>query len=155
LLTDPLIAKSSANSRESTQPQDFLSYRKRIAERLPDIERVDILIDEYKKLMRQVKLSNKTSIALQKWLSDKVVFLGSKFYDHERIFERLPHLSKNNEFLAAYKRFVTNISYAPPALHQDSIPRINKNITILFTGCYGGGHKAPALALGKHFEAKG
>lgn len=123
-----------------------------MATKVPDIERVDRIIEAYQKLLKQVTLSVSTQKSIISWLYKNNIFLGSAYYNHDLLYEELPKLKKNANFRKAYKKFVANIMVSPESSKSSGI---QKNIAILFTGCYGGGHKTAAMAIGQHFEKMG
>lgn len=134
---------------------DMPLLRAEMAKKLNDIERVDLLLHEYKKLAHQAEFSDKTRILFKKWLLDKSYFLGSSYYDHDLIYEKMPELAKDKKFQYAYKHFVLNIHTQLSIPQASDRPKIKKNITILFNGSAGGGHKSPATALAQFFEKNG
>jgi UDP-N-acetylglucosamine:LPS N-acetylglucosamine transferase len=173
----PVLSKRLAN------------LRTQLATILNDIDRVDVVVKQYRRLLRQVKISKKSRTAIEQWLVDKCVFVGSKQYNHNFIFGRVPELSKNKEFRRVYKEFTSKIkAKAKEVLSSDidtsgqdntnqdildiaattlpinqEVPGLEtiekdasrKRITILYTGCYGAGHRSPATALANHFDKTG
>jgi UDP-N-acetylglucosamine:LPS N-acetylglucosamine transferase len=140
---DPLTASTSHRS-----------LRRDMANALPDIERVDEILAQYDKLKEQKKFSKKSARAFEQWLCTKSIFLGSAFYDHNLVYKKFTHLSKDKKFKKAYDAFVKGI--ASP--HKPAVkPHLkqHKKITVLYTGSYGGGHKIPATALTTHLEKHG
>jgi len=123
--------------------------REKLAHKIPDIERIDTIISAYNDLKDEVPLKQKSTKAIEKWLTNKAYFVGSRFYDHNLLFDKLPKLKKNKQFKAAYKEFISKITYYNNPTDTD------KKITILFTGAYGGGHKAPTMAIKAYLEHKG
>ncbi len=123
--------------------------REKLAHKIPDIERIDTIVDAYKELKEEAHLKQKTTKAIEKWLTNKAYFVGSRYYNHNLLLEKLPSLKKNKAFKNAYKDFIKKITYHDVATDTD------KKITILFTGAYGGGHKAPTMAIKNYLEEKG
>ncbi len=123
--------------------------REKLAHKIPDIERIDTIIDAYNELKKEVSLKQKTTKEIEKWLTNKAYFVGSRYYDHNLLLKKIPSLKKNRAFKDAYKNFIRKITYSKVATDGD------KKITILFTGAYGGGHKAPTMAIKNYLEQKG
>lgn len=126
-----------------------------MAKKIDDIERVDLVLKKYKELLGEVSLSKNSRDGLEEWLLKKSIYIGSKYYDHNALYESVPELKKNTKFQRAYKEFVSNIACKHAHRHKSLAPKDQKNITILFTGCAGGGHQAPATALAQHFKKLG
>ncbi len=131
-----------------------LTFRERLAHKLPDIERVDDIVQEYNTLTRKVKLRKKTAKLFQKWLCEKSVFVGSNYYNHNLLFNKVKKLKKNRKFNKAYQQFITKLRQKAK-VHPKSHNGQFKRITILFTGAYGGGHRAPTMAMRNYLEGKG
>lgn len=131
-------------------------FRERLAHSLPDIKRVDRIVQEFGILASKADLDEQTSEAIKEWICAKSLFLGSKFYDHNLLLKRLPALEKNKSFIKHYANFVKGIESKNTLAHWKSDANdVAKRITILFTGAYGGGHKAPAMALNSYLTQKG
>ncbi len=146
-------ARSKSSSKRSRSLKKHISdLRVQMATQVPDIERVDAMLVPYKKLISKLSLSNQTRKSIAAWMCRNNIFLGSKYYDHNRLYKAVPHLSRNATFRKAYKTFVSQIS-VPAKNYKAS--NDDARIAILFTGCYGGGHKAPATAISTYFEKQG
>ncbi len=130
------------------------SFREQLAHKLPDIERVDQIVREYNQLSKKVRLKNKTAKVFKKWLCEKSVFIGSNYYNHNLLFKRIKKLKKNRKFTTAYQEFITNLRKNARGWSSNRHSQ-HKRISILFTGAYGGGHRAPTMAIRNYLESKG
>ena len=139
----------------SSMQAEVKPLRERLAQRLPDIERVDHIVGEYNTLRSKVELDDTTTKAIEDWLCTKCLFLGSKFYDHSLLYHKLPSRKSNSTFERKFKKFSDNITFDDYAGLPKEAAETAKKITILFTGAYGGGHKAPAIALNNYLTEKG
>ncbi|MCE5294257.1 MAG: hypothetical protein LLF94_06545 [Chlamydiales bacterium] len=128
------------------------TLRERLANRLPDIDRVDELIENFNRLADKLDLNTETSLYFEDWLLTKSFYIGSKNYDHNSFFRRVPSLQNDKKFNKAFNQFVRSVT--PVTAKSDSTDTL-KRITLLFTGAYGGGHKAPTMAIQKYLESKG
>src|SRR5918996_287482 len=72
-----LSAKSTEGTQKESAKSHFQEYRKQLAQRLPDLERIDLIVSEYKKLANKAKLSKKMQSGFEKWLSTKLIYVGS------------------------------------------------------------------------------
>ncbi len=131
------------------------SFRERLAHRLPDIERVDLVVSEFDKLCDETNLDETTALAIENWLCSKCIFIGSKYYDHDLLYKSLPTLKDNKRFVSKFRSFAKAITLDNSASWKKDPYKTTKKITLLFTGAYGGGHRAPAMALSKYLEQKG
>jgi UDP-N-acetylglucosamine:LPS N-acetylglucosamine transferase len=129
------------------------SLRTKMAKKMPDVVRVDKILSELKKLSRKAKLSKRKTKALGNWLHTQSIFVGSSYYNHSRAFSSVKKLARNKKFKKQYAKFVENISQNPKVLPR--APHEKKHVSILYTGCYGGGHKTPATAIAQYFEGIG
>lgn len=129
--------------------------RERLAQRLPDIEHVDLIVEEYTKLTDKVPLNEQTARSVEDWFCAKSLFLGSKYFDHDLLFKKMTTLASNDLFRKQYRKFTQNITSENSATWVKDQSQTAKKVTILFTGAYGGGHKAPAMALNKYLTEKG
>ncbi|MBS0635140.1 MAG: hypothetical protein JSR37_06735 [Verrucomicrobia bacterium] len=131
------------------------TLRERLARRLPDIERVDHIVEAYATMKEALYLDETTEKTFEDWLAAKVLFIGSRYYDHNLVYKRLPALQHNEKFTKAYSRFVSNITIDNASEWRTERSETNKKITLLFTGAYGGGHRAPTMAIKQYLEEKG
>lgn len=127
---------------------DEESFRQKLARSLFDIERVEIIFKQYKNLLARVHFSERMRIDFESWLVEKSIFIGSRFYDHNLIYEALPYLASSDEFQKVYEQFVR-------AITPSETVSMTKKYTILFTGQAGGGHRMSAQALATHLENSG
>ncbi len=141
------------------------SLRERLAHRLPDIEQVDQIVDAYTTFSNKVALDSSTTASLEDWLLAKSTYIGSKNYDHNLFFRRAPSLNDDKYFNKHFKIFVDKITKETKEeevnqqtnnqeLNSGDLP-IEKRITLLFTGAYGGGHRAPTMAIKEYLEKTG
>lgn len=129
--------------------------RESLAQKLPDIEQVDRIVSEYTVLKQRAKLDEKAANILKEWLVAKSLFIGSAYYDHNLLFKKASKLAHNDKFKRHYKKFVDAITTDDSSTWSQDQLATTKKVTILFTGAYGGGHKAPAMALNKYLTEKG
>ncbi len=156
LTVSPLAAKEKKGTESSAAYSlNFDEFRDKLAKKLNDLDRLNTVLHAYKRLTRQVQLPHESWKQLENWFIHKSLFMGSKCYNHALLFQEIPSLAKNIPFQQAYKGFVAEIlsGYSLPT--KEAATKTSKNITILFTGYYGGGHKAPAVAIAKHFQKNG
>ncbi|MDB6081950.1 MAG: hypothetical protein JWO53_1222 [Chlamydiia bacterium] len=152
LFASDALYGTSSGTKKTDRYFALRDIRIEMARKINDIERVNGILKAYTKLWNQVRLTQKEWDLFEQWMCEKLYFLGSKYYNHDLVYIKLPSLTKNRQFKAAYKQFIASIASQPIA----SLTNGNKkNITILYNGSAGGGHKAPAVALCQHFEKNG
>lgn len=125
------------------------SFRNSFLKDLHDLEQVDKIVSEFETFSKRAALSKKQAKAMKQKLYRNRLFLGSKFYNHALLCKGLPKRAKGIKFRQFVKNIRANESF------KKRLATAKKNITILYTGSYGGGHKMPAQTLAKHFERGG
>jgi UDP-N-acetylglucosamine:LPS N-acetylglucosamine transferase len=136
------------------KPRGSKLLREDLARKLNDIERVEDIMSAYKKMVRTSHLTPQDEWLLEDWLLQKAYFLGSTFYNHHLLFKDHAHFEKNKRFKKEFERFVEAISQER-SRPQELFSTPKKNISILYTGGQGGGHKSPAAALAQFCRTQG
>lgn len=124
------------------------AFRQRLARTLQDIDRVEIIFKEYKNLMARAYFSETMRQDFESWVTEKSIFIGSRFYNHDLLYHEHPHLKAHGEFQKVYEQFVR-------AITPSAYTPLEDRYTVLFTGQAGGGHTAPAHALSAHLQRVG
>lgn len=143
-------------------PADLEKFRTKIARKLEDIDRADAIISAYKNNLLPLIPASKRH-AFEKWLAEKIGFFGSESYNHELLYSEKDFCNrsfiKTAKFQKAYDAFVAQVLNTTfienPLPCVETANKIKKNITVLYPGSMGGGHKAPATAIGKRLEELG
>lgn len=133
----------------------MIELREVLAKRLNDIERAEEIDKNYKKLTEKADISQKVRGLFKQWIVEKSYFLGSKYYDHDLVYRRLPWLKKNKKFQESFKRFVHRISSSYTLNSREVSSKHKKRVTIVYNGSAGGGHKSPATALAHFLQKRG
>jgi len=133
------------------------ALREAMSKRVHDIDHVDRIITEYAKLKQRTGIDLATRKQMNLWLRRNCYYLGSKQYNHNLLFKAIPKLSNDIKFRRAFKQFVAKLVQREQVPHasQKEPGSKQKRIAILYSGCYGGGHRAPATALQQNFEKNG
>src|SRR5947209_8452876 len=94
LMLSQLSAGQANIFKTEAQPtiKDLSELRIKMARHLNDIERVEAILKEYRKLLQQIQLPEHNWKAFEDWLFDKSYFIGNKHYNHDNLFEKAKEL---------------------------------------------------------------
>lgn len=138
---------------------DLQELRSELAKRLNDIERVDKIVYDYATIVKDKIPFHGNQKHFEQWMIGIAYFLGSPYYDHNLFFKHQssnPFFSTDQSFKLAFNDFSSSIQKHANPLHKTlNTAKKVKNITILYPGSGGGGHKAPATAMAKSLEEHG
>lgn len=146
---------SNSFSLDVTNAEDDVLLKK-LAVEINDIDRATLVVGAYEKTVKPT-LSESEQQTFEAWIVHNIYYLGSKSFNHDVFFKELSNthpLQKNAAFKSAFVAFNEMIAFQSPSKAAATARKV-KNIAILYPGFGGGGHMAPANALGKELTKLG